>query len=213
MLKAGLRISVASLLWTLVAGATAIALGATSDSLVLVVFGAIGLLDAVGSAVLIVHFRHALRHEAISEPHERVALAVVTIGMAVVGAATMIDSALRLAEHAGGRAPALGVALAAASAAVLAALSAAKRRIAPRVPSRALLADGWLSGVGAVLALVTLAGTGLEAGLGWWWLDPAAALVVGAGAIAMSVALRHRSARPARVSLPSIPQGWSRGNR
>ena len=89
---------------------------------------------------------------------------------------------------------------------MLAALSAAKRRIAPRVPSRALLADGWLSGVGAVLALVTLAGTGLEAGLGWWWLDPAAALVVGAGAIAMSVALRQRSARPGPVSLPRSPK-------
>ncbi len=189
MLQAAYRISMASLLWTLVVGGTAIGSGATANSLVLVVFGAIALLDAVGSGVLIVHFRHAMRHESISARHERFALRVVTIGMALVGAATIADSADKLASHGASHPPDLGIALAAASVVTLSALSVVKRRIAPRIPSRALFADGWVSGVGAALALVTLVGTALEAGVGWWWLDPGAALVLGTAALPLSVAL------------------------
>jgi divalent metal cation (Fe/Co/Zn/Cd) transporter len=186
VLQAGYRISVAALVWTLGVGGTAVAVGAAAGSLTLVVFGAIALLDAAGSSVLIVHFRHAIHHQSISEGHERTALLVVTVGMAAVGVATIADSAFKLARHGGGHAPALGIGLAAASVVALSVLSTAKRRIAPRIPSRALLADGWLSGMGALLALVTLIGTGLEAAIGWWWLDPVGALALGAGAVVMS---------------------------
>jgi len=79
-IREGLRVSQTSLAWTMFAGAGAIAVGVLGNSLVLIAFGAIGLLDAVGSGSLITHFRHARRHEAISELHERRALIVVTIG-------------------------------------------------------------------------------------------------------------------------------------
>ena len=189
MLRAGLRISIISLSWTLLAGSCAIALGAEDGSLTLAAFGAIGLLDAVGSTALVVHFKHALRHETISEGHERMALRVVTLGMAGVGTGTIAISALRLATPSSDRSSAAGIALAAASIGVLAALAARKRAVARRVPSQALNADGWLSAVGAVLAGFTLAGTALTAAYGWWWLDPVAALAVAVGAIAVSVSL------------------------
>ena len=137
-MRAGLRISIISLSWTLVAGSCAIALGVAGDSLTLIAFGAIGLLDTLGSATLVVHFRHALRHEAISERHERVALRVVTLGMAAVGLGTFADSIVRVVTHGVARSSAAGVALAAVSVVVLGALAWRKQTIAPQVPSNAL---------------------------------------------------------------------------
>ena len=45
--------------------------------------------------------------------------------------------------------------------------------------------------VGALLAAVTLCGTAASRSLGWWWADPVAALVIGAGAIGLGIALRR----------------------
>ena len=187
--QAGLRVSLISFVWTVVAGLSAIALGSLDHSLVLVAFGAIGLVDAVGSGSLIVHFRHAFRHEAISERHERTALRLVTTGMATIGAATVGDSAYRLATRATARPELRGILLATISTLVLTMLARRKRSLAKRIPSHALHADGWLSAMGAVLALVALVGTGLQTGLGWWWIDPSAAIGIGSGAIGLSIAL------------------------
>jgi len=46
--------------------------------------------------------------------------------------------------------------------------------------SRALRGDGTLSGVGAAIALLAIAGLLANRTLGWWWADPTAALVVAA---------------------------------
>jgi divalent metal cation (Fe/Co/Zn/Cd) transporter len=194
--RSAFRVSLASLLWTLAVGAAACTIGLLANSLVLVAFGAIGLLDAAGSTALVVHFRHSLRHEAASERHERIALRVVTVGMFVLGVATFAESIHRLVTHAGGDAVAAGIALAAVSVAVLAVLAHVKRRLAPRVQSPALRADSWLSAMGSLLALVTLAGTGFAAAFGWVWVDPAAASLVAAGAMALSVTLARGAGSP-----------------
>ena len=56
-LRAGLRVSALSIGWTLSSSTAAVAIGMTAGSLVLVAFGLTGVLDAVGSATLVVHFR------------------------------------------------------------------------------------------------------------------------------------------------------------
>lgn len=190
----GLRVSEISLVWTVLAGAGAVVIGVVANTVVLIAFGLIGLMDGVGSATLIVHFRHALHHEAISERHEAVALRVVTVGMAAIGILTVAYSAYRLASQTNGGTAVAGIVLSGISVVVLATLAVSKRRIAKRIPSHALHADGWLSGMGAILALVALAGTGLDRAFGWWWIDPLAAIGVGCGAITLSVIL----ARPER---------------
>jgi divalent metal cation (Fe/Co/Zn/Cd) transporter len=187
--RAGLRASEVSIVWTCLAGTAAIALGATQGSLALAAFGAIGLLDAAGSCSLVIHFRSALHHRSISHRLERVSLGIVTIGMAVVGIATLAGSGLRLVAGTGGHSTILGVILAAASVVVLSFLATRKRTIAHRIPSDALLADSWLSATGAALAFVTLLGTGTTAAFHWSWLDPGAAIAVACVAIAMSVVL------------------------
>lgn len=187
-LQAGLIVSVASIVWTVVASAVAITSGLRAGSLVLVAFGCTGILDATGSVALVIHFRHSLRHEAFSERHERVAFLIVNTGLVVVAVTTAVESVLRLAGGKHGEESELGVATAAASIAVLAVLSRRKIRLGRLIPSQALVADGVLSGTGAWLAVVTVVGTLLSA-VGWWWADPVAALAVALGAFGVAVLL------------------------
>jgi divalent metal cation (Fe/Co/Zn/Cd) transporter len=186
-LRTGFLVSQASVAWSLTACTAAVVLGAVDGSLVLIAFGVTGLLDGAGSLALVVHFRHALEHSSFSVARERFALRLVSAGLIVVGISTAIESIRRLVANEGGHSSAFGIAIAAASAIVLSVLAMIKLRVAPRVGSGALRADGWLSTTGAVLALVTLVGAKFTSPTGPKWVDPAAALVVGSAAAAVGV--------------------------
>jgi divalent metal cation (Fe/Co/Zn/Cd) transporter len=143
--------------------------------------------DAVGSIALTYHFRHALRHDELSERFESVAHRVVLAGLLSVGSVAIVIGAVRLASgHSGGSSDA-GVVLASVSLVLLLVLSSQKQRIARRVDSSALRSDGHLSGVGATFAAITLAGTGLERWLGWHWTDSTATMILGAIAVWLAV--------------------------
>lgn len=53
-----------------------------------------------------------------------------------------------------------------------------KRRAAAALGSRALEADAFQTTACWWLSIITLAGIGLNALLGWWWADPVAALTM-----------------------------------
>jgi divalent metal cation (Fe/Co/Zn/Cd) transporter len=197
-LRAGIRVSVLSIAWTVAGSAAAIATGIVDGSLVLIVFGLTGLLDAAGSLTLALHFRHALAHEAVSERRERIALHVVSAGLIAVGVSTVAESLRRLIVGGVARHSSVGIAIAAASALVLPVLTVRKRVVAGRLESDALRADGWLSATGAVLAMIAVAGSILAPRPGLAWIDPAAALVIAAAAAAIGVAAlrREESALP-----------------
>ena len=191
--REGLVVSALSFAWTVAAGGAAISIGLLGNSLVLVAVGVIGLLDSVGSMSLIAHFRHALRHQAVSERYEQLALRVVTTGMAAIGLATAAAGGYRLTAHTVADPGVPGIVLSGVSVIALSLHAERKRSIARRIPSPALNADGWVSAIGAVLALVALVGTGASAAIGWSWVDPLAAIWVACGAIALSIALALRS--------------------
>lgn len=191
VLRSGVRVSAMSIAWTLVASTVSVVIGARSANLVLIAFGCTGLLDAAGSVALVVHFRHALKHETFSERHEHVAFLIVTGGLVLVALTIVVESLSRLLTQTHGAGTAAGIGVAAASVIVLAVLSRRKIALGRAIPSQALFADGLLSATGAVLAVVTVLGTLLSA-LGWWWADPVAALVVAVGALGMAVMLARQ---------------------
>jgi divalent metal cation (Fe/Co/Zn/Cd) transporter len=198
--RKALQVSIVSIAWTVLTSAAAVSLGFARHSLVLVAYGLTGALDTAGSVALVIHFRHALRHDVLSARHERVAHRLVTVGLVVVGLATTAESVRRLIVGDHPETVVAGVALSAVSAVVLALLSGRKRRAGRSVPSPALVADGWLSATGALLAVVTVAGTGFVA-LGWWWADAVAATVVGVGAMVGGILL-GRPRRSGRAGQP-----------
>ncbi len=196
LVRAARRASELSVAWTLTAGVTAISLGLASRSAALVAFGAIGLVDAVGSIALVHHFRHGLRHEELSDRFERRAHRIVVSGLCSVGGATVVVSAVRLASGASADAFAAGVVLAVISVVALACLSWRKRRLGTRIPSAALLADSDLSAIGATQAAMTLLGIAASSWLGWHWADALAAIAVGLVAVMLAAVswIRERSA-------------------
>ena len=184
-------VSVLSVVWTVTASSVAIGLGVTDNSAVLVAFGAIGFVDALGSVALVYHFRHALRHDELSERLENIAHRVVVIGLLSVGVGAVVSGTVRLIVESTGGSSMAGTVLAAISLVVLIGLSACKQRLARRVGSNALLADGRLSGVGAMQAGVTLFGTLAASRLDWDWADALAASLVGLFAIGVAIATRR----------------------
>jgi divalent metal cation (Fe/Co/Zn/Cd) transporter len=189
-----LAVSLASLIWTLVASVAACVIGVISNSLALIAFGGVGMLDGAGSMALVIRFRHTVRHDAPSARHEGIALNIVTVGLFVIGVLTAGESVHRLVVREPTTGVTAGVVVAGAGSLVLALLAAAKRRIAARVGSHALHADSWVSAVGSALAVVTLLGTALSQVSSWTWVDPAAALLVAVGAILLSARLRVKPA-------------------
>ena len=133
LLRSGVRVSVLSIAWTMLASTVAILIGASAANLALFAFGCIGLLDAVGSVALVIHFRHALMHQTFSEPHERVAFLIVTGGLVGVALATIFESLSRLVTRTHGGQTVAGIGVAAVSVVVLGALS--RRKIAVGLPS------------------------------------------------------------------------------
>jgi len=193
-IRAAWLVSLQSAVWTIIASSVAIALGITGNSAVLIAFGAIGFVDALGSVTLVYHFRHAMKHEGISERLERVAHRVVLVGLFTVGAGAVILGVGRLVTGSEGDSSNAGTALAGISLVMLVILSTRKQRLARVVGSDALLADGRLSAVGAMQAGVTLFGTAAARLFDWHWADAVAATLVGLVAIGVAIAsLRQQS--------------------
>jgi divalent metal cation (Fe/Co/Zn/Cd) transporter len=190
--KQGLLVSVASIAWTTVASTIEIVLGLQHHVLTLVVFGLAGTLDAIGSAALVVHFRHALRHDVLADHHERRATIIVSAGLMTLGAVTVVESARRLASGHVGTSTDAGVAVAAAAILVLGVLATIKVRVAREVGSPALASDGYLSASGALLAVVAVVGATVGTRAGLWWVDPVAALVIAVGAGGVGVVSMRR---------------------
>jgi divalent metal cation (Fe/Co/Zn/Cd) transporter len=180
---AALRVSMFSMAWTLVSSVIAVIIGIRSRTSVLVAFGAVGVVDAIGSATLTYHFLHALRHDQLSERLENLSHRIVLIGLLVVGSGAVIGGVFKLLLQNSRGSSDAGVVLAGVSLVVLLILSVRKLHVARRIESEALRSDGHLSGVGAVLAAVTLMGTVLERWLGWNWADAVATIVLGAVAV------------------------------
>ena len=62
-------------------------------------------------------------------------------------------------------------------------LALAKYRTGQVLGNRTLIADAAESAFCAFISAAALLGVGLNAWLGWWWADPAAALVIAALAV------------------------------
>jgi divalent metal cation (Fe/Co/Zn/Cd) transporter len=163
-----------------------IAIGIHDHVAVLVAFGAVGAVDAVGSVALAYHFHHARRHDHLSQRLEAVAHRIVLVGLSVVGLSAVVGGIIRVASASSTDSPTAGIVLAAASTVVLAVLSVAKQRVGRRIGSDALVSDGHVSAMGAVLGAVTLVGAATARWFGWTWVDGVATIVVGLGALRLA---------------------------
>lgn len=117
---------------------------------------------------------------ALSRSAERRAQQLIAATFFLLAAYVAAEAARTLVAADAPEASRLGIALAAVTAPTMPLLARAKRRVGRSLGSSATVSEGAQNLVCAYLSLALLAGLGANALLGWWWADPAAALVVAA---------------------------------
>lgn len=150
----------------------------TSGSLSLLGFGFDAAIDSAASVALVWRFSIEARQPHRAERVETIAQAIVGTVLLVFAAYLGFSAARALMERAHPEATLVGTALLLISLVVLPPLALAKYRTARTLPSGALRADSILTGIAAMLALVSLVSLGLMETLGLTWADAAGALVV-----------------------------------
>ncbi len=111
---------------------------------------------------------------------ERETRAVRLVGVTFYALAAYLaaESIHDLASHARPGQSAAGLAVTAAALLVMPGLAIANRRTGQALGSRTLITDSAETAFCALTSAAALIGLGLGAWLGWWWADPAAALVI-----------------------------------
>jgi divalent metal cation (Fe/Co/Zn/Cd) transporter len=166
----------ASLLYNSIELVVALAVGAIAGSIALIGFGFDSGIEVSASAVVMVHL---LKRDQNGEPawEHRVAIFVGITFMALA-AYVGFEAVRSLVQSKAPDETYFGIGLAAVSLAVMPALSSAKHRLAHQINSRALEAESRETLICSYLSAALLLGLAANAAFGWWWADPAAALVI-----------------------------------
>jgi divalent metal cation (Fe/Co/Zn/Cd) transporter len=115
-----------------------------------------------------------------SERAERRAQRLIALSFFVLAAYVSVESVRTLLGSDHPQRSWLGIGLALFTAPTMPLLARAKRRVGERLGSVATTKEGQQNLLCAYLSVALLLGLGANALVGWWWADPAAALVIAA---------------------------------
>jgi divalent metal cation (Fe/Co/Zn/Cd) transporter len=163
--------------WHFVEFGIAVGAGVAAGSVALVGFGIDSLIEALAAFVILWLFSGG---RGSSGKAERRAQQLVAASYVVLAAYLGVES---LRDLIGGHEPDaswIGIGLAAFTAPTMPVLARAKRRVGRKLGSSATVSEAHQNQLCAYLSIALLAGLLLNALGGWWWADPAAALVIGA---------------------------------
>ena len=166
--------------WNIVEGVVAIAAALAAGSIALLGFGLDSFVETASGGIIV--WRTLAERRAKSagavEQIERLAGRLVAVSLVALGLYIAVDAgrALLLREHP--QASILGLSIAALSIVVMQWLAREKRKVGRRLHSRSIQADAFQTTACLYLSLIVLVGVGLNMAFGWWWADPAAALLM-----------------------------------
>lgn len=183
LVRRGLWLAAGTIAWNVIEAVVAVSAGIAAGSLALVAFGFDSIVEVLSAWVVVWQFRGELRG-GYDEDRERRALRLIALTFFVLAGYVVVEAGrdLFLAGAEAGESL-VGIALAALSLAVMPTLAWAKRRTATSLGSPTLRADAKETLLCAWLSAALLAGLALNAGVGWWWADPVAALAIAALAV------------------------------
>ena len=181
LVRRGFRLAIFTVAWNVLEGIIAIVSGLFAGSVALVGFGVDSFVEAASGIVVGWRFSYEMRgrSEEQAEKAELLASRVAGTLLLILAVYLLIDSSRRLLGYGREPDPSLpGIALTILSLAVMPILARAKLKTAAALGSKALRADAYETIACAWLSATTLTGLVLNAAFGWWWADPAAALVL-----------------------------------
>jgi divalent metal cation (Fe/Co/Zn/Cd) transporter len=172
LLRRGFALEYVTLAWN-IAGIVVLAIAAVAArSVALAGFGLDSLIEIGASTVVI--------WELSGTGPERQSRGLRLIGYAFAALAVylLVQSTVVLAAGFHPRRSVLGIAWTAVTAVVMFALASGKARAGRALDNPVLRTEGRVTMIDGILAAAVLAGLVLNAGLGWWWADPAAGYVL-----------------------------------
>ena len=173
----GRRLEHLTIAWNGFEAAVALISGLLAGSIALVGFGLDSVIETMSAGILLWRFREDDDSER-RERAERTAHRLVGFCFLLLAAYVAIESIRALWSKAQPERSLPGILIAVAAVIVMPLLGRAKRRVAAQIHSGALKADARQADFCAWLSAILLAGLLLHALLGWWWADPAAALIM-----------------------------------
>jgi divalent metal cation (Fe/Co/Zn/Cd) transporter len=161
--------------WHLVEFAIAVGAGIAAGSIALIGFGADSLIEVFSGVVVVWLFTG---RRLGSERAERRAQQLIAASYALLVAYIVIESTRTLVDGHHPAASWVGIGLAAFTAPTMPLLARAKRSVGRKLNSAATVSEAEQNQICAYLSIALLVGLLANALLGWWWADPAAALVI-----------------------------------
>jgi divalent metal cation (Fe/Co/Zn/Cd) transporter len=166
--------------WHFIEFGIALGAGIVAGSIALIGFGADSLIEAFAGFVVVWLFTGSRLR---SETAERRAQQLIAASFFVLAAYVAVESIRDLFGGHHPQASWVGIGLAAFTAVTMPLLARAKRDVGRRLNSSATVKDGAQNMLCSYLSVALLVGLLLNALAGWWWADPAAALVIAAVAL------------------------------
>ncbi len=163
----------ATITYNVVEAAVALAAGTAASSIALIGFGLDSVIEVSSAAAVAWQFAGA-----DPQRRERAALKVIACSFFALAAYVTVDAVRSLVGGGEAERSAVGIALVAVSVVIMPVLSWAQRRAGRELGSASTVADSRQTLLCTYLSAAVLAGLVLNASLGWWWADPAAALVL-----------------------------------
>ncbi|MGH9377198.1 MAG: cation diffusion facilitator family transporter [Terriglobia bacterium] len=175
LVRRGKRLEYFTIVWNSTEGLVAVVAGVMAGSISLMAFGIDSFIEVVSGSVLL--WRIAADSDKRGrELREKLSLRVVGLCFIALGLYVAVDAVLALARREAPRHSIPGIVLAVVSLIVMPVLARAKRKVGVRLDSAALVADSAQTQFCVYLSAIMLAGLILNATVGLWWADPAAAL-------------------------------------
>ncbi len=177
--RRGFRLEYATMTWMVAEAAVAITAGLLAASIALVGFGLESVIELISATIVI----WQLRGQITGQDRQTRAIRLIGATFFALAAYLTIDSIRDVATQAQPRQSVPGLAVTAAALIVMPALAIAKRRTGQQLGNRTLVADSAETAFCALTSAAALLGVGFNTWLGWWWADPAAALIIAALAV------------------------------
>ncbi|HEV3418188.1 MAG TPA: cation transporter [Pirellulales bacterium] len=174
IVRRGRRLAYWTLFFTAIEAGLALFAGERAASTALIGFGVDSLVEVFSAGVVLWRLQVGER----GARRERMALRLIGASLLLLALYVAIQAAWRLLAGQRAEASYLGLGTAVGSLVVMQWLARSKRRVAAELESGAVHADSLQSEICSYLAAILLAGLALNALFGWWWADPAAALIM-----------------------------------
>ncbi len=161
-----------TLVWNMVGVIILAVLAISASSTALAGFGLDSLIEIGASTVVLWEL------SGTGEQRQRRALRLIGVAFIALACYLLVQSAVALITQHHPEGSVGGIAWTAVTAACMFTLAALKTRTGRALGNSVLETEGHVTFIDGLLAVAVLLGVTLNTGLGWWWADPLAGLVI-----------------------------------